>query len=39
MQDIFKWDLGWDITDYGSKDFHKIGLIHFTIVIRESHFL
>ena len=23
--------LGWDITDYGSKDFFKTGLIHFTL--------
>lgn len=30
-QEIIKNHLGWDITDYGSEEFHKIGLMHFTI--------
>ena len=31
FQEIFDVSLGWDITDYGSGDFAKVGLIHFTI--------
>jgi D-lyxose ketol-isomerase len=31
IQEIFDVRLGWDITDYGSGEFHKIGLMHFTI--------
>ena len=31
IQEIFKVRLGWDITDYGSGDFYKMGLTHFTI--------
>jgi D-lyxose ketol-isomerase len=31
IKEIFKVKLGWDITDYGSGDFSKIGLMHFTI--------
>ncbi len=31
IQEIFKVQLGWDITDYGSGDFFKTGLMHFTI--------
>ncbi len=31
VQGIFDVNLGWDITDYGSGDFYKIGLMHFTI--------
>ncbi len=28
---IFDVNLGWDITDYGSGNFYKVGLMHFTI--------
>ena len=31
IQEIFDVHLGWDITDYGSGDFYKMGLMHFTI--------
>ena len=31
IQEIIDNGLGWDISDYGSGDFLKIGLIHFTI--------
>ncbi|TFG28589.1 MAG: D-lyxose/D-mannose family sugar isomerase [Promethearchaeota archaeon] len=31
IQEIIINKLGWDITDYGSEDFSKIGLLHFTI--------
>ncbi|TFG04856.1 MAG: D-lyxose/D-mannose family sugar isomerase [Promethearchaeota archaeon] len=31
IREIIDNQLGWDITDYGSGDFSKIGLIHFTI--------
>jgi D-lyxose ketol-isomerase len=31
IQEIFDVRLGWDITDYGSGDFYKMGLMHFTI--------
>lgn len=31
IQEIIENQLGWDITDYGSGDFTKNGLIHFTI--------
>ncbi|MBD3343077.1 MAG: D-lyxose/D-mannose family sugar isomerase [Candidatus Lokiarchaeota archaeon] len=31
IEEIIKNRLGWDITDYGSGDFSKKGLIHFTI--------
>lgn len=31
IQEIFASHLGWDISDYGSGNFKKIGLIHFTI--------
>jgi len=31
IQEIFDFHLGWDITDYGSGDFYKMGLMHFTI--------
>jgi len=31
IQEIIENHLGWDITDYGSGDFSKKGLIHFTI--------
>ena len=31
IQEIMVNKLGWDITDYGSGDFSKIGLLHFTI--------
>ena len=31
IQEIFDVHLGWDITDYGSGDFSKMGLMHFTI--------
>jgi len=30
-EEIKKCKLGWDITDFGSNDFHKIGLLLFTI--------
>lgn len=29
--EIVKQQLGWDITDFGSDDFYKIGLLMFTI--------
>lgn len=31
VREIIDNHLGWDITDYGSKNFSKIGLLHFTI--------
>ena len=31
IREIIKNHLGWDITDYGSRNFSKIGLLHFTI--------
>jgi D-lyxose ketol-isomerase len=31
IREIINNKLGWDITDYGSGDFLKIGLLHFTI--------
>jgi D-lyxose ketol-isomerase len=31
VHEIIHNHLGWDITDYGSGDFFKIGLLHFTI--------
>ena len=31
IREIIDNQLGWDISDYGSGDFSKIGLIHFTI--------
>jgi hypothetical protein len=31
IREIIDNQLGWDITDYGSGDFSKVGLIHFTI--------
>lgn len=31
IREIIDYGLGWDISDYGSGDFLKIGLIHFTI--------
>jgi len=31
IQEILDVQLGWDITDYGSGDFYKMGLTHFTI--------
>ena len=30
-EEIRKCGLGWDLTDFGSRDFHKIGLLAFTI--------
>ncbi|MHA1764517.1 MAG: D-lyxose/D-mannose family sugar isomerase [Promethearchaeota archaeon] len=31
IHEILDRKLGWDITDYGSGDFHRCGLIHFTL--------
>lgn len=31
IDEIFDVDLGWDINDYGSGDFYKIGLMHFNL--------
>lgn len=31
IEGIIEQQLGWDITDYGSENFSKLGLIHFTI--------
>jgi hypothetical protein len=31
IEKLMKNKLGWDITDYGSGNFHKTGLVHFTI--------
>lgn len=31
VSDIVRYSLGWDITDFGSNDFEKIGLINFNL--------